>query len=181
MNGLSTNLYNNTLPSQDPTSSRSARSTEGAANSLTGSLKYSRRYLDWNRRTFEYHANGSQAASFDSDEGRAVTDLISEKRKDLKLNTLYGCAPQSWCLTCVPAGDDGNILTLVIKAVTKIIVKEARANLPRAILIQPGNIRYDLTKGPFTLDDAYIASPYKNKFQYLPDVPYALASVSLVD
>jgi 2',3'-cyclic-nucleotide 2'-phosphodiesterase (5'-nucleotidase family) len=179
MNGLSTDIYSNALLSQIPTSSRSAHGPPGVGNSSASSLKYSRRYLDWNRRTFEYHADGSQVQSFDSDKGRAVTDLITEKRKDLKLNTLYGCAPQSWCMNCVPAENEGNILALVNKAATEIIVNETRANIPRAIFMQPGNIRHDLTKGSFTLDDSYIVSPYKNKFQYLPDVPYSLVSVSL--
>jgi hypothetical protein len=181
MNGLSTDVYDNALLSQVPTSSGSAPSRQGAGNSSTGSLKYSRRYLDWNRRTFEYHANGSQVASpFDTKKGRAVTSLISEKRKELKLNTLYGCAPQSWCMNCLPVGNEGNILTLVDKALSAIIVNETRANIPRAILVQPGNIRHDLVKGPFTLDDSYIVSPFTNKFLYIADVPYSLASVSLV-
>jgi hypothetical protein len=181
MNGLSTDVYNNALLSQVPTSSRSTPNRQGAGNFSTGSLKYSRRYLDWNRRTFEYHANGSQVtSSFDTDKGRAVTGLISEKREELKLNTLYGCAPQSWCMNCLPVENEGNILTLVNKALTTVIVSETRANIPRAILVQPGNIRHDLVKGPFTLDDSYIVSPFTNKFQYIGDVPYALASVSLV-
>lgn len=68
--------------------------------SATGSgkpaLVYSRRYLDWNRRTFAYHAAGSQDNTFNTPMGQAVTDEITADRKELNLTTLYGCAPETW-------------------------------------------------------------------------------------
>jgi len=38
------------------------------------------------------------------------------------------------------------------------------------------SIRFDLVKGPFTFDDSFIVSPFKDAFQYLQGVPYTTAS-----
>lgn len=48
-------------------------STSTSASNLT----YSRRYLDWNRLTFEYHAVGSQIKAFDTQKGVNVTSNIT--------------------------------------------------------------------------------------------------------
>ncbi|KAL8993226.1 MAG: hypothetical protein Q9169_006509 [Polycauliona sp. 2 TL-2023] len=70
-----------------------ANSTSGTSG--TSSLVYSRRYLDWNRLTFSYHAIGSQDHTFDYHSGQRVTDEITEARKQLNLTALYGCAPET--------------------------------------------------------------------------------------
>ncbi|KAJ5103461.1 hypothetical protein N7532_003990 [Penicillium argentinense] len=44
------------------------------------------------------------------------------------------------------------------------------------IIVNQGAIRYDLVKGPFTVDDSYIVCPYTQPFTYIPDVPYSQAS-----
>ena len=44
------------------------------------------------------------------------------------------------------------------------------------ILINTGSIRFDLIEGPFTFDDSFIVSPFNDKFQYIPNVPYSVAS-----
>lgn len=48
-----------------------------ASSTSTSNLTYSRRYLDWNRLTFEYHAAGSQIKSFDTAKGVNVTQNIT--------------------------------------------------------------------------------------------------------
>ena len=76
--------------------------TTGTASGLSATgtdkpaLVYSRRYLDWNRRTFAYHAVGSQDNTFESPIGQAITNQITADRKKLNLTTLYGCAPKTW-------------------------------------------------------------------------------------
>jgi hypothetical protein len=142
-------------------------------------LTYSRRYLDWNRATFEYHAPGSQSASFafDTPHGTAVTREITGARKRLNLTTLIGCAPRTYCISCRPFGDAGNIYTgLLAHAVAYAVVNVTRAAVPRLIVLNTGSIRFDLPEGPFTYDDSFIVSPYFDEFQFLADVPYASAS-----
>lgn len=85
-----------------PGSSGSSLIATGTASGPTATgtgksaLVYSRRYLDWNRRTFAYHATGSQDKTFDKAMGEEVTKEITNDRKNLNLTTLYGCAPETW-------------------------------------------------------------------------------------
>lgn len=144
----------------------------------TQKLMYSRRYLDWNRRTFSFHANGSQDHTFDVQHGKAVTGQISAQRQQLNLSTLYGCAPRTYCQYCKPFGDPGNIYTLLPQAFAATVINQTRKDTPRLIIGNTGGVRFDLVQGPFTYDDSFIVIPFLNTFQYLPDVDYSLASVS---
>lgn len=146
------------------------------ANASSSSLVYSRRYLDWNRLTFAYHAVGSQDNTFDYHSGERVTVDITKIRKELNLTTLFGCAPATYCQSCKPFGAEGNIFSLLPTALSKVVINQTRANNPRLILINTGSIRFDLVKGPFTYDDSFIVSPFKDAFQFIPNVPYDKAS-----
>lgn len=147
------------------------------ANSTTPSdFVYSRRYLDWNRNTFVYHSR-QDPATFDYHSGLRVTDDIASVREELKLGDVYGCAPQTWCIDCLPFEDSGNIFPGVIEpAAAAVVVNESRSDTPRIILGNTGGIRFDLHQGPFTYDDSFIVSPFRDVFLYVPDVPYELAA-----
>ncbi|KAI4177325.1 MAG: hypothetical protein LQ346_007695 [Caloplaca aetnensis] len=144
--------------------------------SVSSNLVYSRRYLDWNRLTFEYHAVGSQASTFDYHSGQRVTAEITKERKQLNLTALYGCAPETYCQSCKPFGAEGNIFGLLQTTLAAVVVNQSRADIPRLIIINTGSIRFDLVKGPFTFDDSFIVSPFDDAFQYIPNVPYSIAS-----
>ncbi|KAL8649453.1 MAG: hypothetical protein Q9210_004390 [Variospora velana] len=165
-------------PTQKAIKVSNATSTANASmsSSATSDLVYSRRYLDWNRLTFEYHAIGSQVSTFDLHSGQRVTADITKARNDLNLTTLYGCAPRTYCEFCKPFGADGNIFTFLETALAATVVNKSRADIPRLIIINTGTIRFDLVKGPFTFDDSFIVSPFNDAFQFIPDVPYDLAS-----
>jgi hypothetical protein len=154
------------------------------------SLRYSRRYLDWNRRTFEYHANGSQAVRFDTQTGKAITAVINGVRREMNLSVPYGqvyiiciqsltihrCANQSYCQYCSPIGSGNNIFTkLIPEVLATVVVNEARNSDPRLVFLSTGAIRYDLLKGPVTAEDAITIIPRKDRFNYIPDVPYEQA------
>jgi hypothetical protein len=183
IDGLDVDCYTTTIPSGIPTPTQSAivvATDKTAANlSLSQSpsdLRYARRYLDWNRRTFAYHATGSQDGTFDSQNGKAVSATITGARSQLNLTTLYGCAPRTYCMYCKPFGDPGNIFSLIPTALAATVVNETRKDTPHLIIINTGSVRFDLVQGPFTIDDSYIVSPFKDAFQYIKDVPYDLAS-----
>ncbi|KAI4281210.1 MAG: hypothetical protein L6R38_003871 [Xanthoria sp. 2 TBL-2021] len=153
-------------------------STGATSNSTSGpsSLVYSRRYLDWNRLTFSYHAVGSQDHTFDYHSGQRVTNEVTQARKRLNLTALYGCAPETYCQSCKPFLADGNIFSLVQTALATTVINESRADIPRLIIVNTGHIRFDLVKGPFTFDDSFIVSPFDDAFQFIPNVPYNIAS-----
>lgn len=152
-----------------------ANPTRKATNASTSGLVYSRRYLDWNRLTFEYHATNSQDSTFDYHSGLRVTGDITAARKKLNLTSLYGCAPATYCASCIPFGDPGNINSLIQTALGDVVVNASRATTPRYVIINTGSIRFDLVKGPFTYDDSFIVSPFDDAFQFIKDVPYDMA------
>ncbi|KAH0560007.1 hypothetical protein GP486_003469 [Trichoglossum hirsutum] len=114
-------------------------------------------------------------AQFDLPSGLRATSDITEARKELVLQKLFGCAPLTYCQYCQPFGAPGNIYTLMETALATVVVNETRKDIPRLILVNIGSIRFDLPKGPFTLDDSYIVSPFNDAFQFIPDVPYDTA------
>ncbi|KAL8719850.1 MAG: hypothetical protein Q9225_003203 [Loekoesia sp. 1 TL-2023] len=185
MSGINSSTFNgNQKPRGVPNPTRNATkvsnttstATAPTSPSSTSNLVYSRRYLDWNRLTFEYHAVGSQESTFDYHSGQRVTAEITQDRKQLNLTALYGCAPETYCQSCKPFGADGNIFGLLQTALAATVVNESRADIPRLIIINTGSIRFDLVKGPFTFDDSFIVSPFDDAFQFIPDVPYSVAS-----
>ena len=184
MSGIKSSTFNGTMkPHGVPNPSQPAKKVNATATSSTTAatstsfpdLVYSRRYLDWNRLTFAYHAVGSQSETFDYHNGLRVSSEITTLRKQLNLTTLYGCAPQTWCLSCKPFGDPGNIFTLLDTALATTVINSSRAEIPRLIIINTGSVRFDLVEGPFTFDDSFIVSPFTDTFQFIPDVPYAQA------
>lgn len=149
---------------------------EKAPHQKGSSLRYARRYLDWNRLTFAFHARKSQDRAFDTPHGQEVTSDITDALKGLNLTYAFGCAPQTYCVSCKPFGAEGSIYRLVETALAATVVNKSRADIPRLILINSGTIRFDLVQGPFTVGDSYIVSPFQNTLQFLPDVPYSIAS-----
>ena len=125
--------------------------TATGGNPTKSNLLYQRRYLDFNRLTFAYHAVGSQDNTFDLHSGERVTDLITTDRKALNLTALYGCAPATYCQSCKPFGAEGNIFPLLATALATTVINQSRADIPRLIIINTGSVRFDLVEGPFTL------------------------------
>lgn len=118
-------------------------------------MRLIRRYLDWNRLTFAYHATGYQNI-LNTPGGLNVTKGITGSRNSLNLTFVYGCAPQTYCISCKPFGDEGNIYTLVQTAAAATVVDPDRSANSRTIIANQGAIRYDVVQCPFTVDDAYI-------------------------
>ncbi|KAG6003127.1 hypothetical protein E4U21_002325 [Claviceps maximensis] len=146
---------------------------------------YSRRYLDWNRKTFIYHTQqdhnqekSSASSSFDVHSGQCVTGEISAVREELRLGTVYGCAPQDYCFDCAPFTDKNkNIFPgVIIPAVSAVVLNETRKDNARMILGNTGFVRFDIHKGPFTYDDNFIVSPFRDVFMYIGDVPFDKAA-----
>ncbi len=108
-----------------------------------------------------------------------VTAEITAAREKLGLGKVYGCVPNFYCMTCVPFTDPLNIYTALSDAMGTAVANPARAGKARFVYCNTGGIRFDMHKGPFTYDDNFIVSPFRDVFLYVPDVPYALASTVL--
>lgn len=171
-------------PAGVPNPTRKATNSSSSSSS-TAPWTYARRYLDWNRLTFEYHAGGSQTnttyntTAFDTALGKNTSAEIYQYRQQLNLTYQLGCAPQLWCMSCVEFNSSGSIYNLLTNALSAVVVNETRRDKARVTIINTGSVRFDLHKGPFLTDDAYIVSPFVDIFVYIPDVPYSIASGAL--
>jgi len=138
-------------------------------------LTFTRRYIDTNLLSF-YHHTGLSGEAFETERGKNTTQMITNARKAMDLEKLYGCAPKTYWMERAPYGHEDNVHTLLTNTIVpEIIVNPERADIPHVILFNSGAIRFDIFKGRFTRDSALIATPFSNVFKYLPDVPYRLA------
>lgn len=125
--------------------------TNPAIATATSDLLYARRYLDWNRRTFAFHAFKSQDRVLDFPTGNKISSEIFGSREALKLTEVFGCIPSTYCIGCKAYGEKGNLYNLLLTALKEVIINRSRAKFPRIILTNTASVRYDLVKGPFTL------------------------------
>ncbi|KAL2840168.1 Ser/Thr protein phosphatase family protein [Aspergillus pseudoustus] len=141
-----------------------------------------RRYLDFNRRTFAYHAIGerdeSVSSRFDTPLGRKVSADIWKAREDMNLTIVLGCASRSYYLWVCPQDMPGNIYTLLKDALKEVVKHETSIN-PRVILMNNQSVRYDLYQGTFTVGDSLTILPFNDDFLYIPDVQGKVASSAL--
>lgn len=177
MSGINSSTYHGTMtPKGVSNPTHPANSTTGVVPAAFKNLKWFRRYLDWNRLSFAYHAVGSQSNTFNTSQGVSISNDITSLRKELNLTALYGCAPQTWCIDCAPFLSPGSIYTILTEALAATVINETRKDNPRLIILNTGSVRFDLVEGPFTYDDSFIVSPFSDSFEFLPNVPYENAA-----
>lgn len=141
----------------------------------TTAVSFNRRYID-NNLLGLYHHTGLNESTFPTEHGRNVSELIAKARTALDLDQKFGCAPQDYWMARTKYPSNDSVFTLLDQQVLPdIIAKESRKDIPRLAIINTGAIRFDIFKGPFTLDTTYIVSPFQSKMAYIPDVPYSAA------
>ncbi|RDB25253.1 hypothetical protein Hypma_007377 [Hypsizygus marmoreus] len=140
-------------------------------------IKFSRRYLDPNRITFEYHT-GRRNFSFDTLKGKFITTGLKALAKRFDLSFLFGTAPRDFTINQAPYPSENSLLTLFIEEVvpTAVAINNTRASIPNIIIANSGSQRFDIYSGPFTKNDQLTASPFTDAFLYIPDVPFDVAS-----
>lgn len=149
--------------------------TRMATTNSTSPFRYSRRYLDWNRATFDFHGPGKQV----SEAGSLTTAEITMYRNQLRLSQVYGCTPQDFCINCAPSNSSNSVFPLLSQALAEVVVNETRKDIPRYVIANTGGIRLNIYKGPFTYDDFFTIMPSKNALLYIPEVPCNKADLLL--
>ncbi|KAI7826568.1 Metallo-dependent phosphatase-like protein [Gamsiella multidivaricata] len=137
-------------------------------------LTVTRRYLDNNVYTFKTHSLAHPKQKFDTWRGSKITKEITQIRQSLNLSNALGCAPQDYYLSRYPVTDTRSLLNLLANEVLPIGVVNASRPNPAQVIINSGSQRFDLLKGPFTIDDTYIVSPFHDDFVYAT-LPYKVA------
>ncbi|KGU11340.1 hypothetical protein MEQ_02422 [Candida albicans P87] len=120
--------------------------------------RFSRSYIDFNTDSFKYHTNLDK--EFDTAKGKSVSKLIRETRKELKLDTLIGYVKTNYYVDYVPIDHPKSIFNLLASKILKTLPKSKHEE--RITIINTGSIRYDLYKGPYTIDSKFIVSPFEN-------------------
>ncbi|KAL4916715.1 Metallo-dependent phosphatase-like protein [Aspergillus aurantiobrunneus] len=140
---------------------------------------FERRYIDNNLFSF-YHHTDLDGNTFPTEHGRNVSRLIQLSRRALMLDEIYGCIPESLWMSRSPYTSDDSIYAwLQKKVLPDMLGDESRQGKPALVIVNTGAIRFDLYKGQFTRDSAYIVSPFTSGFRYLKDVPYYKARLIL--
>ncbi|PQE07382.1 ser Thr phosphatase family protein [Rutstroemia sp. NJR-2017a WRK4] len=139
------------------------------------SMSFKRRYIDNNLFGYHFHT-GLNESTFPTEHGKNVSATIQKARKSLNLDHSYGCAPKDLWLSRAPYPSSDSLFTwLGNEVMPEILVHPERKNVPRIGMTNTGAMRFDIFKGPFTIDTTYIISPFVSKFLYIQDVPFAAA------
>lgn len=139
----------------------------------TKAPEFKRLYIDNNLYSLHQHS-GTNKSTFDTELGKNVSRTISHDREKLGLDQTYGCAPHDYWLSRSPYPSNDSVLTLLEERVLPDTFNNTK--VPSIIITNSGAIRFDIFKGPFTVDSTFLISPFTSGFRVLKDVPYKAAS-----
>jgi len=146
---------------------------KGSSKNLT----FSRRYLDPNRVTFEFHTK-TNSFNFDTAHGQSITKGLNDLSKKFDLSFQFGTAPHDFTLSQSPYPSNNSLLTLFIENAVPVAlaINNSRASIPNVMITNSGSQRFDIYAGPFTKNDQLTASPFADSFLYIPNVPSSIAN-----
>lgn len=137
------------------------------------SPKFERMYIDNNLFSLQHHS-GTNESTFGTELGRNVTKAISAARKDLQLDHAFGCAPHDYWLNRAPYPSNDSLLTLLEERVLPGTFNDSKT--PSMVITNSGALRFDVFKGPFTIDSTFLISPFTSGFRVLKNIPYKAAT-----
>ncbi|MBW0507425.1 hypothetical protein O181_047140 [Austropuccinia psidii MF-1] len=142
-------------------------------------FKFTRRYLDPNRVTFAFHTG----TSFDTHQGIKTTHGLTKTAIEFNLTHRFGIAPHSFFIDRVPPMSNNSINYLYTGpgGVLPTLIKNPHRPHPPFTIVNTGSMRFDVFAGNFTVNDQFIAMPFDNSFQYIPDVPRQTAEKLLAE
>ncbi|KAF9519340.1 hypothetical protein BS47DRAFT_1379355 [Hydnum rufescens UP504] len=139
-------------------------------------LDITRRYLDANRNTYQYH---TQFEDFDTKKGKEISQQLMALADKFNLNDVFGTAPQDYFLSRAPFASNNSLYSLLIDKLLPTVLAEVNPERAQAVpsiaIINFVSQRFDLYAGPFMRNDQFIVSPLNNKFLYFT-VPYTVGS-----
>ncbi|KAG2368630.1 Metallo-dependent phosphatase-like protein [Suillus spraguei] len=142
-----------------------------------GPLQFSRRYLDQNRVTYQYHTKTSYA-TFDTLQGLSISGGLQKLATRSNLFSSYGTAPRDYTLNQSHFQSEGSLHSFYIETAVPyaLDIDNTRKSIPRIIISNANALRFDLFKGSFTKDDEISVMMYPDEFRYIPGVPFNEAS-----
>jgi hypothetical protein len=134
-------------------------------------ITFTRRYLDANRVTYQYHTAQSES-TFDTPEGSEISAGLRALAEQFGLSHTYGVVPQDYQDFGVPHTSEDSLFHLLATKVLPFALahNNARAARPHYIIFASGSPRFGLFAGSFTKDDELLVLPRANRFLYIPNV-----------
>jgi 2',3'-cyclic-nucleotide 2'-phosphodiesterase (5'-nucleotidase family) len=152
--------------------------TVGWLSVNTSARRFERRYLDNNRRTYQYHSRPIDR--FDTAKGLAITHNLTRIAADWKLSHTFGVAPRNYYLTRHPITHESSVFHLLLQRVFPALVSRTdRPNPQPMVILNSGSVRFDISKGPFTKDSQSLCFPFINRIVAVADVPVHIAKAAL--
>ncbi|RDB25284.1 Uncharacterized protein PB2B2.06c [Hypsizygus marmoreus] len=150
-----------------------AKLDDGKSNK---NITFSRRYLDTNRVTYEYHT-GLANSTFDTPKGISISSGLKDLAQKFDLSSVLGRAPNDFTINQAPYPSKTSLLTLFIEEAvpTVLATNNTRASIPHIIIANSNLLRFDIYAGPFTRNDQLAALPSPDSFVYIPNVPFGIA------
>ncbi|KAE8212710.1 hypothetical protein CF327_g3687 [Tilletia walkeri] len=150
-----------------------------------GVLRFARRYIDANARSLAFHAGVQSAKDLVTDKERFIRRLMQMITRAWGLDTLHGVVPGDYYLERFHYGHNQSLLSLLSNHVLPTVVRpshhpptSSNPN-PSLILINSFSQRHDVLSGPFTTNEQYVVSPYRDRFKFVKGVPWLHAKVLL--
>ncbi|KAF2746565.1 ser/Thr protein phosphatase-like protein family [Sporormia fimetaria CBS 119925] len=139
---------------------------------------FSRLYIDNNLYSLHHHS-AKNLTTFPTPNGLNVTTQINSARHSLHLNRLYGCAPRDLWVNRAPYPHPSSIFSWLSDSMLPDTVKTSsrvqESGKSAIAIINTGGIRFDIFKGAFTKDTAFLVSPFTSRLRYVKDVPSQVA------
>ncbi|TCD62703.1 hypothetical protein EIP91_006528 [Steccherinum ochraceum] len=139
-------------------------------------ITFSRRYLDPNRVTYEFHTR-TRNASFDTSSGKSITQGLLQLAEKFDLNFKFGTAPQDFTIDRSPFPSNSSLLSLYAAEAMPVAltINNTRASIPNIMITNSGSQRFDVYAGAFTKNDQLTASPFADSFLFIPNITAGVA------
>ncbi|EKM81183.1 hypothetical protein AGABI1DRAFT_72051 [Agaricus bisporus var. burnettii JB137-S8] len=148
-------------------------------NKCTDAIQFSRRYLDTNRVTYEYHTRKNDN-KFDTSLGEKIRNGLEALSARFNLNNIFGTAPQDYFLQSVPYPSNNSLLSLYVDDVvpTALRINNTESSQPALFILNSGSLRFDLYNGPFTNNDQFTLVPFADSFRFISNISLSHATAA---
>jgi len=135
--------------------------------------KFARRYIDSNLFSFHHHSNKTDK-TFPTEQGLNVSRQITQARKELKLDHKHGCAPKDLWMDRVQFGSQDSLFTWLSNEVIPDSLSDGKHS--KLVISNTGALRFDIFRGPFTIDTPFLVSPFTSQLRFIKDIDYDVAA-----
>lgn len=137
-------------------------------NLTTDKPIFSRRYIDFNKKSFSHHANVTES-NLQTLKGEKVSNSINQLTVELSLNKQYGTVKENYFMFARPIESPNNIYNLIKNKILPSLQQDSNSDDPNYhyVIVNTGAIRFDLFQGPYTRATEFSVLPFNNTWKYI--------------